>query len=208
MRQKIVGNGKTRATVSRYTGRRMARRVSSSSTTPDETPADRLQATVEELSQNVRVLTDIVDALREDLSWLTRNGMPHQPITVIVHRMPRVAGEGSRGSPELSFAQLPDRDPTTDTLSDDQVRTAVIDEIVERLAVPLGEVAQEQLNVLLSIFDHAHREVLQAIRKPQTIPPEELAPKKPRRRKRNKEPTAAVVTSVPQEPTPPPGLLF
>ena len=186
----------------------MSRRASSSSKTPDETAADRLQATVEELSQNVRVLTDIVDALREDLSWLTRNGMPHQPITVIVHRMPRVAGEGSRGSPELSFGQLPDRDPTTDTLSDDQVRSAVIDEIVERLAVPLGEIAQEQLNVLLSIFDHAHRDVLQAIRTPQTIPPEKRAPKKRRQRKRKDEPTAAIAPSVPQEPPPPPGLLF
>ena len=186
----------------------MARRTSSSSSAPEETPADRLQTTVEELSQNVHVLTEIVDALREDLSWLTRNGMPHQPITVIVHRMPHVVGEGTRDTMELSFAQLPDRDPTADTLSDDQVRAAVIDEIVERLTVPLGELAQEQLNVLLSIFDHAHRDVLQAIRKPQTIPPEELAPKKPRRRKRKEEPTAAVVQSVPQEPPPPHGLLF
>ena len=186
----------------------MSRRVSSSSTAPEETPADRLQATVEELSQNVRELTDIVDALREDLSWLIRNGMPHQPITVIVHSMPRVAGEGSRGSPELSFAQLPDRDPTTDTLSDDQVRATVIDEIVERLAVPIGELAQEQLNLLLSIVDHAHRDVLQAIRRPQTVAPEKLAPKKPRRRKMNEEPTGAVVPSAPQDPPPPPGLLF
>ena len=184
----------------------MSRRASCSSTTPDETPADRLQATVEELSQNVRVLTEIVDTLREDLSWLTRNGIPHQPITVIVHRMPRVAGEGTHGSPELSFAQLPDRDPTTDTLSDDQARTAVNNEIVERLAVPLGEVAQEQLNILLSIFDHAHRDVLEAIRSPQTGPPAEPAPKKGRKRKN--EPTAAVVRSIPQEPPTPPGLLF
>jgi hypothetical protein len=185
----------------------MSRRASSSSKTPEEAPADRLQATVEELSQKVRVLTDIVDALREDLSWLTRNGIPHQPITVIVHRMPRVAGEGIRGTMELSFDQLPDRDPTIDTLSDDQVRTAVIDEIVERLAVPIGELAQEQLNVLLSIVDHAHRDVLQAIRKPQTIPPEQPAPKK--RLTKKKKPTAAAVPSVPQEPPPPPcGLLF
>ena len=186
----------------------MARRVSSSSTTPDETPADRLQATVEELSHNVRVLTDIVDALREDLSWLTRNGVTHQPITVIVHSMPRVAGEGSRGSTELTFAQLPDRDPTADTLSDDQVRSAVIDEVVERLAVPLSELAQEQLNVLLSIIDHAHHDVLQAIRKPHTIRPEDTVPKKPRRRKKKEEPTAAVLPSVSQEPPPPPGQLF
>lgn len=184
----------------------MARRVSSSSTTPDETPAERLQATVEELSQNVRVLTDIVDALREDLSLLTRNGMPHQPIKVIVHRMPRVAGEGSRWSPELSFAQLPDRDTTTATLSNHHLRAAVIDDIVERLAVPLGELAQEQLNVFLSIIDHAHRDVLQAIRKPQTIPPNVPVPKKRVRKK--KKPTAAVAPSVRQEPPPPQGLLF
>ena len=207
--------------------------------TPDETTADRLQEAVDELAQNVRVLTDIVDELREDLSWLTRNGVPHQPVTVFVHRMPCVAAKGesastesSGGSLELSFARLPVYDPTADTLSDDQVRAAVIDDIVQRLAEPLGELAQEQLNILVSVIDHAHREVLTAIRQPRATPPaEELATSesshvKPRRR-RTKQPSSepvaqtnpvstvasvapitAVEPTASTEPPPPTGRLF
>lgn len=211
----------------------MTRGQSAPTGTPNETAADRLQAAVEELAQNVRVLTDIVDELREDLSWLTRNGVPHQPVTVLVHRMPHVARKGSNGSTEpsggsleLSFARWPVHDPTVDTLADDQVRAAVIDDIVQRLAEPLGELAQEQLNILVSVIDHAHRELLKAIRQPQaTSPANELATSasphaKPRRRRTKPPPpepvaptnpvstmaSVAPITAV--EPPPPPGKLF
>ncbi len=206
---------------------------------PDETAADRLQAAVDELAQNVRVLTDIVGELREDLSWLTRNGVPHQPVTVLVHRMPHVAAKGSNdskessgGSLELSFARWPVRDPTVDTLADDQVRAAVIDDIVQRLAEPLGELAQEQLNVLVSVIDNSHRELLKAIRQPQATSPadepatSESSPTKPRRRRTKQPPSEPVTPTNPvstvasvapitvveptasTEPPPPHGKLF
>jgi uncharacterized coiled-coil protein SlyX len=150
----------------------MPRRAAASPAEP-ETPVDRLQATVEELSQNVRVLTDVVDQVREDLRWLTRNGLPHQPLHVLVHRMPLEPSATGGGSVELEFAALPPRDPTAD-LSDEQQRAAVIDELVERLAEPLGELAQEQLNALLSVMDEAHREVMETIRGAKPPPKFEL----------------------------------
>lgn len=123
----------------------MRSRTPAASTAPAETPADRLQQAVDELAQNVSVLTDIVDQLREDLSWLTWNGLPHQPIHVFVHRMPLAPpGEGSNGKLDLTFATGPDRDPTAKTLSDDHVRAAVIEDIVQRLAEPLGQIAHAQ----------------------------------------------------------------
>ena len=73
--------------------------------------------------------------------------------------MLRVSRE-SWGSLELSLLHSPDRDPTTDTLSDDQIRLAVIDDIIQKLAEPLGELTQELLNTLISILDHTHRDVL------------------------------------------------
>ncbi len=223
--------------------RGMTRGKSSSSVrpngTPDDTAADRLQAAVDQLAQNVQVLTDIVDELREDLSWLTRNGVPHQPVTVLVNRMPHVAAKGSNGSKEssggsleLSLAHWPVRDPTADTLSDDQVRAAVIDDIVQRLAEPLGELAQEQLNMLVSVIDHAHRELLKAIRQPPAASPaQEPATKepsitKPHRRRTTPPlsepeappnsapsvapvaPVTAVESTASTEPPPPTGKLF
>lgn len=172
-----------------------------------ETDADRLQASVAELAQNVRVLTDIVDQLREDLSWLTRNGMPHQPVTVLVHRMPLVAEEPGIGSMELSFHHWPNRDPTVE-MSDDGIRAAVIDDVVQRLAEPLGEIAQEQLNMLVSVVDHAHREVLQAIRTPRSEQPKNSSPAKSSRRKTKQQPAIPAVPALPADPPPPAGRLF
>jgi hypothetical protein len=200
----------------------MAKAPKPAPATASDTDADRLQASVSELAQNVCVLTDIVDQLREDLSWLTRNGMPHQPVTVVVHRMPLVAEVPGNGSMELSFHQWPNRDPTAD-MSDDGIRAAVIDDIVQRLAEPLGEIAQEQLNVLVSLIDHAHREVLQAIRTPRAEQPKGPSPMKAPRRKTKPQPAIPPVrattadpppplsTPLPSEPAspkPPPGRLF
>jgi hypothetical protein len=173
---------------------------------PSESAADRLQASVDELSQNVRVLTDIVDQVREDLSWLTRNGVPHQPLSVVVHRMPHI---GESGTPDMSMAPWPVRDPTAETLSDEQLREAAIDQVVERLGETLGQFAQEQLNALLSVMDHAHREVMQAIRGQQGAKPDGNSPPapQPRRRRRKADQTPAAAAAPPREP-PPSGKLF
>lgn len=91
-------------------------------TTPvaaSESLPERLQTSLDEFADNVRVLTDIVDQLREDVSRLMRNGMPHQPLTVLIHRMPLVEADRSeRGSFECSLLSSTARDPTADTLLD------------------------------------------------------------------------------------------
>lgn len=186
----------------------MSRRAAASPTAP-ETPVDRLQTAVDELADNVRILTDIVGHIREDLSWLTRNGVPHQPLNVLVHRMPLLSdGVPREGGFEFSLLSSPSRDPTAETLSDDHLRNAVIDEIVDRLAVPLGQMAQEQLNALLSVLDESHRKVLQAIRDPQSFqPPESRPPVSSTRRVKKAVPTPNAPTP-PADPPPPPGQLF
>lgn len=168
-----------------------------------ETPIDRLQATVEELSQNVRVLTDIVELIREDLSWLTRNGMPHQSLHVLVHSLPKVS-ETQSGSVQLSVLTAPNPDPTA-ALTDDRQRSLVIDQLVEQLSVPLGELAQEQLNALLGIMDHAHHEILTAIRNPSTASSKPRSKQRKDSRQRSKWKSAPVEAT---EPPPPAGQLF
>jgi hypothetical protein len=168
--------------------------------TTDETDADRLQEAVDKLAENVSVLTDIIDQIREDLSWLTRNGMPHQPLDVFVHRMPRLSDdEPERGSFEFSFLTPPVRDPTAETLSDNRLRDTVVGQIVERLAEPLGHVAQEQLNALLSVLNDSHRKMLEVIRNPPPRPPAS------RTKKTSTKPS---VPNPPAEPPPPRGRLF
>lgn len=191
----------------------MPRRDRSSPAPSAESPADRLQASVEAIADGVRVISDIVEHIREDLSWLTRNGIPHQPLHVLIHRMPLVSdGESGDGSFEFSLVSPPARDPTVETLTDAQLRAAVIDQIVDRLAEPLGHLAQEQLNSLLSVLDDSHRQVLQAIRDPRSVQSPQLPPSSQRaRKKRNSQvkPTAASAPmNPPADPPPQKGKLF
>ncbi|MBI1346298.1 hypothetical protein GC163_08400 [bacterium] len=162
-----------------------------------------MQTTVDELSQNVRILTDIVAQIREDLSWLTRNGVPHQPLHVLVHSIPKVS-EAKPESVQLSVFAPPNPDPTV-ALTDDQQRSSVIDQLVEQLSVPLGELAQEQLNALLGIMDHAHREILTAIHSPST------ASSKPKSKQGKESRQRSKLKPAPVEATDPPpsaGQLF
>lgn len=181
-------------------------RAARPSSPPPEAPAERLQATVDDLSQNVRVLTDIVGQLREDLSWLTRNGLPHQPLHVIIHHVPRTADSTDRASFQIALANQGQDDPTA-ALSDEQLET-LTDQIVEQLGEFLGEVAQEQLNVLLSGMDHAHREVMKAIRFPESTKTGGDSSAERGSGRHRTAPMSSLLSPVPdQEPTPP-GQLF
>lgn len=177
--------------------------TASTAVPPADTSAERLQDAVAELAQNVRVLTDIVDQIREDLSWLTRNGVPHQPLHVLVCSIPKVS-EAKPDSVQFSVFAAPNPDPTA-ALTDDEQRSSVIDQLVEQLSVPLGELAQEQLNALLGIMDHAHREILTAIRSPSSVSSKPKSKQGKESRQRWKLKSAPVEAT---EPPPPAGQLF
>ena len=67
----------------------MPQRRKSPSANPVEN-TDPLAESVDRLSAEVRVLRDVLSEIREDLSWVTRNGLPIQPVEhVHVRRMAR-----------------------------------------------------------------------------------------------------------------------
>lgn len=54
------------------------------------TEADPLHESVDRLAVEIRLLREVMDEMREDVSWVTRNGLPHQPIEqVVVKQMAR-----------------------------------------------------------------------------------------------------------------------
>jgi hypothetical protein len=73
------------------------------------------------------------------------------------------------------------------------------------LSVPLGELAQEQLNALLGIMDHVHREILTAIRSPSSVSSKPKSKQGKESRQRSKLKSAPVEAT---EPPPPAGQLF
>ncbi len=136
-----------------------------SRTGPTKAPADsdseRLLDAVVILSQQASILIDLIEDVREDLSWLTRNGIPHQPLIVRVDRMardPLALDWGER----LKFSVLDaSQKPAAASIdcSDSQVGA-----LIDVLADPLGQVAPEKLATLISLFDFVRHEVLKAIR--------------------------------------------
>ena len=63
----------------------MAKSRSNSSPAPDEIV--ELREEISSLKDHIRVLVDAIDEVREELSWLTRNGLPsrepHPPVPVL-----------------------------------------------------------------------------------------------------------------------------
>jgi len=108
------------------------------------------------LTRQLRVLTDVLDEVREEFSWVTRNGVPVQPIEhVIVKRMaldPCAVDWGER----LELERY--------TLPQGRSRSAIDPEqwelIAQELSTTLEAVAQGQLEVVLMALDGVRREIV------------------------------------------------
>ncbi len=135
----------------------------SPSTAPTDSDSARLLDAVVYLSQQAGILIDLIDDVREDLSWLTRNGVPHQPLIVRVERMARDPLASDWG--ERLKVSILDVAPQLEAESRGRSNPH-IDSLIEALADPLGQAAPEKLATLISLFDHVKHEVLKAIRSP------------------------------------------
>ena len=77
---------------------------------------ESLVSAIDHLADEVRVLSDVLENIREDISWVTRNGVPHQPQEhVIVKRMAvdPLAGDWSKQL-ELVRLELPAKNTHSD----------------------------------------------------------------------------------------------
>ena len=144
-------------------GEMLGSSASRSSATVDS-PVERLTTAVDHLAQNAIVLSNILDDIREDLSWLLRNGVPGQEVPATSTDVRRNAS----GKHRCKMTQSP-RVVIGDGRVDDRLQCgeppgAMIDDLVSRLAEPLGEIAQEQLNILVGVLESTRREIETTIR--------------------------------------------
>jgi len=144
----------------RYAFRQMTPRKASSPPTQAELPVERLCDAVSDLTQHVRVLLDVLDEIREDLSWITRNGMPGgRPIehTRLIRMARDPLAPDARDHLELHTYTLEPhgRSPITP-----EVFESLVSEIAEAMTV----VGQEQLNMLLTALDDARTKLMAAIK--------------------------------------------
>lgn len=175
---------------------------------PDREPNPLAEA-VERLTAELSVLRQVIDEIREDFSWLTRNGLPVQPIEhVHVKRMaldPCAEDWGERLGIERS-TYLP-------RASASPLESNALDDVVDDLKTAFEAAAQGQLEVVLTALDGVRAEILGALRRHCGEPPDRSSSE---RSSTSSSPSASSGTSSsPSSPStsdpipkPPPGQLF
>ena len=135
---------------------------------PAEIPAERLCDAVSDLTQHVHVLIDVLDDIREDLSWITRNGIPgDRPIEHT--RLIRMARDPLAPDAREHFEF---RTYTLEPHGSPVVMPEVFEALVSEIAEAMTVVGQEQLNMLLTALDDARTKLMAAIRNPAETPME------------------------------------
>lgn len=167
-----------------------------------------LAEAIDRLSTEISALRQVIDEVREDFSWLTRNGLPVQPIEHIhVKRMaldPRADDWNERLEIERStFIPRGGASP---------LETDVIDQVVEELKATLEFVAQGQLEMVLTGLDAVREEILKALHR--RIDPagdgksDSPLPDSPSPAPTSSSPSTSSPPSSSPSPRPPPGRLF
>ena len=139
----------------------MAKRAPKSSTEAGEEENERLVTSVDRLAFEVRVLREVLDEIREDFSWVTRNGPTARAIEhVHVKRMaldPCAEDWGEHLEIERSTY-----DPGS--LRSKPPAIPVDADRVDELTTVLETIAQGQLEIILTALDGVRTDLLMAIK--------------------------------------------
>ncbi len=117
------------------------------------------------LADEARVVRDVLDEIREDLGWVTRNGIPgrHGEHTQLVRMARDPISPDADDRLEVSRSRL---SPSSSTGLSETRFDELVSEITEAIAV----VGQEHLNLLLIALDDARAKLLAAIKTPSVDP--------------------------------------
>lgn len=120
---------------------------------------DPLVAVVQRLADELRIFRDVIDGIREDISWVSRNGLPIQPIEHVVVR--RMALDPC--APDWRDQLQLERSTFPVGQSDSSLDADTCDRIAEELKTTFEAVAQGQLEVVLTALDGVRAEILAAL---------------------------------------------
>lgn len=172
----------------------MAKKSAPAATSAPE--ADPLALAVDRLTGEIALLRQVVDEIREDFSWVTRNGLPVQPIEhVHVKRMaldPCAADWGERLEIERSTYHPRGAASPLDS--------EALDQIADDLKTTMEAVAQGQLEIVITALDGVRAEICSTLKCRRGDPAGESSSETPR--------TPAPEPAKRPGPKPPPGLLF
>ncbi len=122
---------------------------------------ERLTDAVNHLADEVRVAWDVMDEIREDLGWVTRNGISGRngEHTQFVRMARDPLSPDANKRLEIRTSKL---SPSTSA----GLSEARFDELVSEITEAIAVVGQEQVNMLLTAFDDARAKLLAAIKTP------------------------------------------
>ena len=115
--------------------------------------ADLVRA-VERLSDELRILREVIDGIREDVSWVTRNGLPIQPIEHVIVKRIALNPTAADWSEQL-VVERSRLDGRGESVGFDDIP----ERIAETLVTVLEGVAPGQLEILLHAFDQVRNEL-------------------------------------------------
>ena len=165
---------------------------------------ERLTDAIERLADELRVVRDVLDDVREDLNWVTRNGIPGRPIQHT--RVVRMARDPL--APDAA-AHLELRTYTLEPKNGSGISPEVFDELVSEIAEAMTVVGQEQLNLFLTALDDARAKLMAAIRQPVApVTPELIVPSPPEPAAAEDQLTTAPTVLVSAAPSTKRGHLF
>lgn len=120
---------------------------------------EKLADAISQLTEEVRVVRDVLDEIRDDLGWVTRNGIPGQPT---VHtQLIRMAADplAPDANERLEFRQF-----TREASNFFEFASGTLEELVSEIAEVVTGTGQEQVDLLLSALDDVRAKLVAAIK--------------------------------------------
>ncbi|MDB5388244.1 MAG: hypothetical protein JWM11_3890 [Planctomycetaceae bacterium] len=113
---------------------------------------DPLRESVDKLSQEIGLLREIMDQIREDLCWVTRNGLPIQPIEHVVVKQMALNPCAKDWGDRLVIERH-----TNQTFS--PLESGILDHIAADLKSTFQAIAQGQLDTVLDSLDRVRTQL-------------------------------------------------
>ena len=134
---------------------------------PSANPAERtdpLADAADRLSSEVRCLRDVLDEIREDVSWMTRNGLPIQPVEhVNIKRMARDVNAADWNE-RLVVERTPLHPPGRLT----GIATPELRRLTEDLQSAVEALMDGQIGPILKAVDEVQTALMDAMQRSQT----------------------------------------
>ena len=127
--------------------------------------SDPLAESINRLTGELGALRHVLEDIREDFSWLTRNGLPVQPVEHVIVKRMALDPCGGDWADKLQVERLtfPSQSATSPLDSD------ALDRIADDLKITFEAVAQGQLEVVLNALDGVRTEILSVIKRREAV---------------------------------------